>query len=177
MQTNDTDIRVGRNIRAARDRRGWSSAELAERITARYPDMQISDSSVRKFERGERVMPYSLIVRLSVVLDCAVQTLIDGTDPRHPLDRAAPAVAEFGILTDAEHAAFRYMATEWNGDRHALIIFNQLYMALPVRYRREAPLSLLAQTELALNDGAISMDQLPPDLDYLEQKWRMLYDL
>ena len=175
MQCTDTDIVIGRCIRAARERRGLSSTDLACKLSSLFPDQAITDSAIRKYERGERVFPYSLIVRISIALDCSIQTLTDGTDPRHPMDRAAPALEEFGILSDAEHEAFRYMATRWDGDRHALIIFIRLYMALPPQYRRDAPLSLLVQAEAALRDGAITRDQLPDNLDYLEQQWRNLY--
>lgn len=168
--SSDTSINFGNNLRAIRQRRGLSSEQVAMRLADQ--GVQLSGRAIRNYENGERECTVDMMVHLAVALDCSLQTLLAGLDPRMDGDERQ---AEFKLLTPFEHGVFSFMATEWDGDRHALILFDALYMALPPKYRREAPLSLFAQAEMAVRDGAVRPEQLPPNMDYLEQKWRELY--
>lgn len=158
--------KLGENIRAARTRRGISAEALAERLG-------VSVRTVRSYETAERTVDVPMLVRLAVALGCSLQTLMQGLDPRVIGDAG---FEEYKILTAEEHEVFRHMATTWDGDRASLITFIALYMALPVRYRREAPLSLLAQMELAIKDGAVSREDLPQGIERMEERWRKMYE-
>lgn len=163
----EDDIKIGSNIRAVRLLRRLTSDELADRMGD-----GTTGRTVRHYETGARSVSVPQLMRISVALDCSFQTLVQGLDPRVPDDTG---FMEYNTLTPAEHAVFRRMATEWDGDRHALVIFISLYMSLPPLYRREAPLSLLAQVQLAISNGDISADDLPAGLDYMENACLSLY--
>lgn len=169
MPNSSIGTHLGANIRAMRIRRGLSSEELALRLAD--CGIQISGRTVRNYETGSRECSVEMMILFSIALDCSQQSLLSGLDPR--LCDTDNAV-EYNLLTPEEHNVFAHMATKWDGDRHALILFDALYMALPPEYRRDAPLSLLTQAELALKNGAVTRDQLP-DLDYIERAWRGLY--
>lgn len=171
MTQEEKKLLLGANLRAARKRRNMTADQLAARMSDQTGQAW-SAGTIRKAERGERSILATELIDLAVCLGCDTQTLINGLDSRRSWQEHG---AEFRRLTDDEAKIFARIATSWEGDVHALIIFTGLYAALPPQYRREAPLSLLTMMERALRDGAITEADLPEDLEYMERQWRALY--
>lgn len=80
--------RIGANIRAARQRRGWDAAELARRIRANGD--AASHSSVQKLERGWMRVHTEWLRKIAAALDVRPADLrrrptATGTEPAIPL--------------------------------------------------------------------------------------------
>lgn len=164
---------IGSNIRSIRKLRGISADELADRVMqlAGYP---ISAGTIRRYERGDRLVSGEEIVLLAIALDCSVQAILDGVDPRMGTVKKTGRMV--GRLSPEDHRILRSLATDWDGDVHALIIAGGVYAAFPPERRREAIMGLMSHMDEAIRAGEISVEDLPQGLLYLQQEIGSLFE-
>lgn len=165
MKKNSFSVAMGGNLKALRKSRDLSAAELAEIIG-------ITPNDVRKYERGERSMTVEKMIAFSVALNCSPQNMIEGLDPRTG-ERVGGG--EIRMMSADEHKIMMHMATDWDGDRKALIIADGIYMAIPPHRRREIIMALALQAEQAIANGEIERCSLPDGTEYMLQALGGLY--
>lgn len=158
---------VGRRISDTRRELGMSREKLADRINE-LTNIHITADMLGRYERGERGIDQDELVAIAIGLGCSIQNLIDTIDPR--LGELPDPKRQISRLTPEEHKIMRTIATEWRGDRRALIIADGCYAALPEKYALRAIMGLMEQVSLALAAGEIKADALPSGLPHLEDK-------
>lgn len=79
--------RVGKSIAAHRLQRGWSQQDLADKSG-------IGQSTISRYEAGDRVMGIEALVRLSNALNVAPGVLLCGMAPGRPLAVATAVMKE-----------------------------------------------------------------------------------
>lgn len=166
MQPNQFSMALGENLKALRKTRRLSVGQLSEIIG-------ITPDDVRKYERGERALTVEKMISFSVALNCSAQNIIEGLDPR--LKSSRSSVREIRMMTQEEHQIMMHMATDWDGDRRALIIASGIYMAIPPHRRREIIMALELQKEESLRSGEITEKDLPDGVEYMQQALGNLY--
>lgn len=166
MKPTPFSIALGENLQNLRNLRNLTVTELSDIIHATPDD-------IRKYERGERLISIERMFSVAVALNCSVQNIIEGLDPRSPANRKP--IAEIKMMDDEEHRIMYHMATTWNGDRKALIIFDGVYMAIPPERRREVVMFLDMQKDEALKAGEIKPEDLPENIDYMYKALGSLY--
>lgn len=65
---------IGKRIRVARQQKGWSQRELAEKA-------DVSDSYIGSIERGKKVPSIEIVYRICAALSLSMQTLFDNILP------------------------------------------------------------------------------------------------
>ena len=166
MDKNNFSTRLGRNLKAIREKRGLTAEQVAERIG-------ITADSVYKYERGERRLSVEVMMQGVAALEDSVMNVLRGLDPRGYHDDGKA----YNILSPSESKIMRYLATDWKGDIHALVIADGLYAALPEEYRREVIMAMVMQADRAVADGKLKQDQLPEGMEYMLQQLGKLYDV
>lgn len=166
MKKNEFSSALGENLKNFRKLRNLSVAEVAEIIG-------ITQDDVRKYERGERALTVEKMISFSVALGCSPQNILEGMDPR--LKSSRSSVREIRMMTQEEHQIMLHMATDWAGDRRALIIAIGIYMAIPPHRRREIIMAMELQKDKALASGEITEEELPSGIDYMQQALGELY--
>lgn len=165
MKQNDFSVALGENLKKLRKLRNLSVAQLAEILG-------ICQDDVRKYERGQRALTVEKLIAFSVALGCSPQNVLDGLDPRIG---ATGTSGEIKMMTQLEHDIMMHMATDWDGDRKALIIADGIYMAIPPKRRREIIMALALQAEQAIANGEIEKCSLPDGMEYMLQALGGLY--
>lgn len=158
---------VGENIRSVRRLRGMTGEALSRAIQAKC-GCTISDGAIRRWERNERSVTVGDLIMLAIALDCSLQTLLDGLDPR--MGNVPETKGKIGMLSPEDHQILRHLATDWRGDIHALIVAMGVYGALPEPYARDAMIGLMLQMAEAIRNGELSVHDLPDGIPYLEKK-------
>jgi transcriptional regulator with XRE-family HTH domain len=82
MPFHPTDVTVGKNVRALRERRGVSQENLARTLG-------ISFQQVQKYEKGANRIAVSRLVHIAVALDTPVDVLFAGVPEARLTDAAA----------------------------------------------------------------------------------------
>lgn len=157
---------LGENLRNIRTLRRLTVSQVADIVG-------ISPDDVRKYERGERALTVEKMISFAVAVNCSLPSMLEGLDPR--MGEQQRLTRELRLLSRNEHGILHYMATEWDGDRKALIISDGVYMAIPPYRRREVIMTLELQKEAALRCGEITEDDLPEDVEYMQEKLGQLY--
>ena len=160
MEKDAVSCRVGRNIRNVRKLRGLTLEALSDTMAGRT-GREVSADAIAKYERGNRALSYGAIVDFAVALDCSIQTLIDGTDPRQ---EAHTERREMRMLSAQSSRVMGWIGSEWEGDSDALITAFGLYAATPDEYRRWAMLELLTQINQAIAAGAMTWEDVPGEI-------------
>lgn len=167
MQKTERSMRLGHNIRNRRKSRNLSADQLAA-IVSQVSGSDISGDALLLYEHGSRPLTVERLFDIAEALECSVQDLVNGLDRRHgPTPEDGREIPQ---LTAEEHQIFTRIATDWRGDKHALIIANGVYSALPEAYALDSMLELLANMTRALSAGAIRPEDLPAGLPYLEDR-------
>ena len=166
MKPTPFSIALGENLQNLRNLRNLTVTELSEIIPATPDD-------IRKYERGERLISIERMFSVAVALNCSVQNIIEGLDPRSK--NIKKPTSEIKMMDEQEHRIMYHMATTWNGDRKALIILVGVYMALPPKRRREIAMYLDMQKDEALKAGEIKPEDLPENIDYMYKTLGSLY--
>ena len=161
MQATEFSRRQGANLRALRKMRGLTVNELADLIGA-------SPDAVRRYERGVRTVTTELLMKWCVCLNCSEQSILVNLDPRTASEDAP--TSEFRNLTAEESRIMRYLATQWDGDVHALILAMRLYAALPEEGRAAVIMEMILQ-----RDKYLTPEEYPVGMDYIEQALGGLY--
>lgn len=158
---------VGKNLSSIRKLRGLTLEGLADRVKSEA-GVNMSPSQLGRYERNERSVSVNDLIILAIALDCNVQTLLDGIDPR--MGELAETKREVSRLSPEDHRILRYIATDWGGDIHALMIADGCYAALPSDYAVRAMMALMGEVASALANGEMDASSLPPGLPYLEER-------
>lgn len=156
---------LGSNLRRLREARGWSREYIAEL-------MGMSAESVKKYEAGERRIHAEMIMEAAIALNCSLMSIYKGLDPRIGPEEAK---MEYNVMTPGDSAIFRSIASDWDGDRHALAQLNGAYAALPKNRRRHIAMEATIQVTKAIQAGEITEDELPYDYAYMELQTGGLY--
>lgn len=165
MQPNDFSLRLGDNLRIIRKRRGWSAEYVADL-------MDLSTDSIYKYEKGERVFPLELALRTSKVLKISIMEMLSGLDFDDPND----INEAYNVLSPSGSAIMRNLATKWDGDIEALVIFMGMVAAWPEEARRDFYLQGTILNDRLLADGTITPELQPPGMDYMKSGIGKLYD-
>ena len=168
----DINERIGKNLRDIRKLAGISAEELSDKI-AEVTGEKISSDTIRRFERNERTISASDVIHLAQALECSTQAIVDGTDPR--MGDLPQGKHTIKPLSKADHSILRDLASNWNGDIHALIIADGIYAAIPPHRRRAVIMELVAQADEAIRAGEITISDLPEGLAYMQNKIGGLY--
>jgi len=91
---------VAEAVRAERERRGWSQAELAQRINE-LSDSTWHQTTVNKLERQLRQVSINEVVLLAVALEVS------------PLDLLVPEGEDHLVLVAEQHAVTAPQARQW----------------------------------------------------------------
>ena len=166
MTPSNTDIIIGKNLRRLRNNRGWSIEYVAEQ-------MDISAAAVSQYELGQRKVSSEMIVRATKLLGCSIMEIYRGTDPDRPEDMVSDR--ELNVLSPDVSRVAHWLATEWDGDTDALMIFMGMLAAFPADERREIYMIGDITKDRLLASGKITADQLPPGMDYMLQQLGNLY--
>ncbi len=158
---------IGENIRSVRRLRGMTAEELAQAIQTKC-DYTITDGAIRRWERNERSITVDDLIMLAVSLECSLQTLLDGLDPR--MGDVPETHGKIGMLSPEDHQILRHLATDWRGDIHALIVADGVYGCLPERLAMDAIMHMMELLQLGIQSGEIRVKDLPQGLPYLEEK-------
>lgn len=134
--------------------------------------MGLCQDAVYKYEAGKREMSVRMMVRASEVLNASYTTILAGLKD----DGSAPyAGMEFNVLAPTSTAILMKLATEWNGDIDALIIFMAMVASWPEDMRREMYMHGTIINDRLLDEGVISPDQQPPGMDFMLSQIGKLY--
>lgn len=162
----NANAQVGHRVFETRQLLGISMETLSDRINDAC-GVHISADMIGRYERGERKIDQDTLVALAIGLETSIQNLIDGIDPRNG---ALPAKHRpLSRLSPEEHNILRNIATDFTGDRRALIIAIGCYAAMPAAYRLQAIMDLMSTVTRSIADGSTSPADLPAGLPYLEQ--------
>ena len=156
--------RLGHNLRSIRERRGMSAERIGEL-------MDLSTDTVLKYEHGQRKFPIELLLKASDVLHVSMMTFLAGLSPESVV---APGT-EYNVLSPCSHLIMNKLATEWEGDMEAMIIYLGLVAAFPEEYRRDLYRDAAIMKDKLLSKGIIAPEELPPGLDYMESQIGNLY--
>lgn len=164
----DSEIlkRLGQNLADLRDRRGLSAANIGEMLG-------ITADAVRKYERGDRELGIVRLVRTHEQLDCSYMSILDGLDSATSTD--APS-REFNVLSPTASRIMERLATQWDGDIEALIVFIGMVANWPEEYRREFYLQGTIINDHLLADHTITPESQPPGMDYMLSGIGKLFD-
>lgn len=165
MQPTEFSIKLGQNLRQIRQRRGWS-AEYVAGI------MGIATDCIYKYEKGERVFSLELALETEKRLHISHMEMMSGLDPDNPDD----VNAQYNVLSPATSSIMRNLATKWNGDIEALIIFMGMVASWPEEYRREFYLQGSVLNDQLIKSKIISMESQPKGMDYMKSCIGKLYD-
>lgn len=165
MQTTDFSINLGKNLRHIRQRRGWSAEHVAEM-------MDLSTDAIYKYEKGERVFSLELALRTAKILHISLMEMVSGLDPDDPDD----INESYNVLSPASSAIMRNLATKWNGDIEALVIFIGMVATWPEEYRREFYMKGTMINDQLLSKNIITPESQPPGMDYMHSGIGKMYD-
>lgn len=133
----------------------------AEKLSEEYEGRtgkKLSSDAIVKLERGIRPINLEQIIDFALVLDCSIQTLLEGTDPRLS---QTETTKEMRMLSEQSNRVMRWVGSEWEGDSDALITAFGMYAAVPGEYRKWAMLELLTQKGKAIESGAMTEGDIP----------------
>lgn len=164
MQPTEFSIKLGQNLRQIRQRRGWS-AEYVAGI------MGIATDCIYKYEKGERVFSLELALETEKRLHISHMEMMSGLDPDNPDD----VNAQYNVLSPATSSIMRNLATKWDGDIEALIIFMGMVASWPEEYRREFYLQGTIINDKLLSDRIIPPETQPPGMPYMQSSIGNLY--
>lgn len=167
----DINNRIGQNLREVRKLRGLSGEALAELM--QQHGVNISQDTIRRYERGERFVTAEEVIVFADVLNCSTQALVDGADPS--MGTVPHTKKKFGRLLPEDHKILRNLAGNWDGDIHALIIADGIYAAIPPERRRAIIMELCVQADEAVRSGEMTIDDLPEGIAYMQQQLGGLY--
>lgn len=172
----DISVRGGSNLRYMRTMRCLSLSQLSALMMERFGE-EVSESTISRYESGDRPLTQQLIVHFAACLNCSVATLMDGLDLSQPKQ---DTVQELRMLSPDSHETAHWISTKWQGDADALITAWGAYAATPGPYRKFAMMELLIQMDHAIHDGKLSMDDIPPSvlrgLPHVEELLGGLYE-
>ncbi len=135
--------------------------------------MGISQDAVRKYKRGDREAGVIRIVRIHEALGCSYMSLLDGLDSTEETDSP---VREFNVLSRNASGILSHLATQWDGDIEALIVFLGMVANWPEDVRRDFYLQGTIINDKLLSDGSIDRSSLPPGMDYMQSSIGNLYN-
>ena len=158
-------VRLGSNLRAIRERNGLSAERIGEILG-------LSTDSVLKYEQGQRKLPIELLVKAADVLHVSIMTILAGMAPESYVKPGT----EYNVLSPCSSMILNTIATDWDGDVEALIIYLGLVSAFPDIYRRDLYRDAAIMKDTLLANGIIKEEQLPPGLDYMESQIGNLYN-
>lgn len=158
--------RFGRNLLDMRTRRGLSAAQVGMLLG-------ISADAVRKYERGDRELGILRIVRAKEQLNCSYMSMLQGLDASS-LEYGTGM--EFNVLSPVASGIMQHLATQWNGDIEALVIFMGMIAAWPEEIRRELYLQASIQNDALLANHIIPADSMPPGMEYMLSGIGKLFD-
>lgn len=161
--------KLGENIRNMRNIRNLSLPDVSQIILKRF-DVDLSANLIGMWERGERRISAEYLDYLCKALECTPNLLYPGYDAS-PSERM---MQEFAALPEAEKAILEFGHTEWDGNIHALIQFDGLYMALPRRFREDIAWIGLSVFQKASEAGMVDPSAPTVNLQYIEEQWRAL---
>ena len=166
MKKTERSTRLGSNIRNRRKSRNLSADQLAAAV-AQVSGVDISGDALLTYEHGSRPLSVERLFDIAEALDCSTQDLVNGLDRRHG---PAPETArEIPQLSTEDHNTLTRIASQWRGDKHALILTMAVFTALPDAYALDALIGLLSNMSLALHAGDLRQEDLPDGLPYLEE--------
>lgn len=163
MTDDEILVKFGGKLRDIRERRGLSAEKVGEL-------MNLSADAVRKYERGDRELGIVRIVRVKNALNCNYMTMLSGLDDDYDDENK-----EFHILSTTSSQIMIHLATDWDGDIEALIIFMGLIAAFPEEERREIYMLGEIVKDRLLANRVITPDDLPPGMNYMENRLGELY--
>lgn len=150
------------NIRTLR---GYTLKYVANKFAEITGDI-ISEQTISAWERGTRRIYADQLYTLSLIYGCSMETLMN-----KPCDRTGSRVVdEINSLPPHEKDIIMYIATEWDGDVHALINSVAEYVSLK-------PQSRIIGSSIIHNDLFIKEPheiELPIDTEYLEKAFKIL---
>lgn len=158
---------VGENIRSVRRLRGMTGEALSRAIQSKC-GCTISDGAIRRWERNERAVSVDDLIMLAIALDCSLQTLLDGLDPR--MGDVPETKGKIGMLSPEDHQILRHLATDWRGDIHTLIVADGVYGCLPEHLALEVIMYMMELLHRGIQSGEVRVQDLPQGLPYLEEK-------
>lgn len=166
MTDSDILIRLGRNLSEIRSRRNLSAAQIGEMLG-------ISADAVRKYERGDRELGIVRLVRAHKLLDCSYMSMLDGLDSDS--GSSSPG-REFNVLSPTASSILADLATNWDGDIEALIVFIGMVASWPEENRREFYLQGTIINDQLLASHTITPESQPPGMQYMLSGIGKLYD-
>lgn len=160
---------IGKNIAEIRRIKGLTQAQLAEAVG-------VSPQTVGAWERGDRRIYADQVQAVAAALSCSPTSVYgqrtDMTDGAEAMRQRF--LDEVASLQAADKLILNHALTKWRGDKHALLQFIGLYMALPPEYRQHIALEGLLQHGIAADAGRIDAKAPPFDVAYIEKRWRNL---
>lgn len=157
-------VRLGSNLRAIRERNGLSAERIGE-------IMGLSTDSVLKYEQAQRKLPLDLLIKAADVLHVSIMTILAGLDS----DSYVQPGTEYNVLSPASRMILTGIATQWDGDVEALIIYLGLVASFPEEYRRDLYRDAAIMKDKLIASGIMSEAQLPPGIGYMESQIGNLY--
>lgn len=165
MPVDEYDAILGQNLKNARERRGLSVQYVADH-------MDFCKDTVYKYEAGKREMLVKTLVRASVMLNANYETLLAGLK----MDGSEQyAGKEFNVLAPETSKLLMNLATNWDGNIDALMVFAAMVAAWPEEVRRELYMQATITTDQLIADGIISPADLPPGMDFMQSEIGNLY--
>lgn len=163
MTDNEILVKFGARLRSLRERRGYSAEKVGE-------IMGLSSDAVRKYERGDRSLDIVKIVHAKERLNVDFMTMLAGLDEQDSTENL-----EYNILSARGKSILRKLATVWDGDIEALIIYMGMVASFPAEYQRELYMAGDDMRADLLKRGVISESDLPPGIDYMQSQIGGLY--
>ncbi len=154
---------LGSNLRRLRERRGLSALQVAYML-------DISPDAVRKYERGERDPGIANIIRAKNSIHFNIMTIFSGL-----LDETEGG-REYNNLSARCSRIMHWLATDWDGDIEALVLFMGLVASFPEDQRRELYMEACLMKDSLLASGRLSPCDIPEDIEYMEEKIGSLYE-
>lgn len=156
---------LGQNLNNLRSRRGMSASDTGK-------VMELSPDAIYKFERGDRELGIIRLVRIHERLNCSYMSILDGLDGTHYSDKGS---MEFNVLSPVTSAIMRNLATQWNGDIEALLIFAGMVASWPEEERRELYMQSTIINDRLLQEGVISKEDQPDGIRYMINQIGKMY--
>lgn len=159
MQKNPFTQALGRNLTNIRTLRGLTVENLADLL-------DVSIDAVYKYERGDRVMTIPFKYYAAEKIGCNPQEFEDGLDR---LDDPDLLRKPMKITSDATHKNLRWLATEFDGDVDALVVFAVMVARWPLAKRRDFFLQATISNDEMLASGELDPADQPAGMAYMQR--------
>lgn len=164
---------IGQNIRAIRKTRGYTIAELTERINT-FTGKDYSVKTTGAWERGTKMINGVEVFEVAQALGTSVESLYlyQYTNSKD-LDLMAVSKA-FRNLSIEDQRILAYSIVQFEGDIHAMVQSVGMYCAMYNEDRELAIGQIVTAYKMAVAEGKVRKNAPQCDTEYVETQWERL---